>query len=103
MRFDYDSAFSKHKVTVEIQYNKVTIETDDKRLQHKFTVVSGLVSALIRSGANMGFIIDEISNIPDPGGSSYKAGIKYISIYDELAKKLKGINHEHLRLSGTKQ
>jgi|TARA_B110000116_G_C16552251_1_gene453658 ribonucleoside-diphosphate reductase alpha chain len=88
------SAFVKNSVFITLSYVKnelgirpieIFINSKDLTKTSEYVVLTRLISAIFRRGANPMFILEELQGIFDPNGGSFKEGKYYHSFYSEIA------------------
>ena len=88
------SAFVKNSVFITLSYVKedagnkpieIFINSKDLTKTSEYVVLTRLISAIFRRGANPMFILEELQGIFDPNGGTFKEGKYYHSFYAEIA------------------
>jgi len=97
------SAFVKNSVFVTLSYmsenNKIRpveifINSKDLARSHEYVILTRLISAVFRRGADVMFILEELQGILDPEGGRFKEGNYYHSLYAEIAEVIQNFFYD---------
>ena len=97
------SAFVKNSVFVTLSYMsenekirpiEIFINSKDLSRSHEYVILTRLISAVFRRGADVMFILEELQGILDPEGGRFKEGNYYHSLYAEIAEVIQNFFYD---------
>ena len=97
------SAFVKNSVFVTLSYTsdngeirpiEIFINSKDLSRSHEYVILTRLISAVFRRGADVMFILEELQGILDPEGGRFKEGNYYHSLYAEIAEVIQNFFYD---------